>query len=179
MISLFLMALSIVSLNVNGLRDSTKRGAFMQWLRCLPVCVDVICLQESHCVSDVEGHSWFSSSGFNFVVSPGSCRSGGCVLLFHPCLLLVRSSCDVPGRTLLCEFLFHGSSFRVLCLYAPNRNPTRDLFFQQVADSVDPSVPTILCGDFNTVLDRSLDHFGSVPDDFSRESTAALIRVFD
>lgn len=44
---------------------------------------------------------------------------------------------------------------------------------------VDPSIPTVFCGDFNTVFDCSLDHFGSPTDDTSRESTPALTRLFD
>ena len=173
------MALSIISLNVNGLREPSKREGLLQWLRSLPVSVDVVCLQESHCVSDVECHSWFSSSGLSFVLSPGSSRSGGCIVLYRPVLCLVNSWCEVPGRSLLCEFTLYDSTFRVLCLYAPNRNPARDTFFNSISDSVDPSIPTVLCGDFNTVFDRSLDRRGSFADDTSRESTPALSRLFD
>lgn len=173
------MALSIISLNVNGLRESSKRDGLVQWLRSLPVTADVVCLQETHCISDVECNSWFSSSGFSFVLSPGTRRSGGCIVLYRSVLRLVNSWCEVPGRSLLCEFSLYDVSFRVLCLYAPNRNPARDLFFNGIADAVDPSIPTVLCGDFNTVFDRTLDRFGSCAGDTSRESTPALTRLFD
>ena len=173
------MALSIISINVNGLRESSKRDGLLQWLRSLPVTVDVVSLQETHCTSDVECHSWFPFSGLNFVLSPGSGRSGGCIVLYRPVLNLVNFWCEVPGRSLLCEFSFCDSTFRVLCLYAPNRNPARDLFFNSISDSGDPSVPTVQCGDFNMVFDRSLDRFGSLADDASRESTVALDRLFD
>ena len=105
--------------------------------------------------------------------------SGGCIILYRPVLTLVNFWCEVPGRSLMCEFSFHDATFRVLCLYAPNRNPARDLFFNSISDAVDPSIPTVLCGDFNTVFDRVLDRFGSSPDDTSRESTPALTRLFD
>ena len=173
------MALSIISLNVNGLRESSKREGLVQWLRSLPVSIDVVCLQETHCTSDVECHSWFSSSGLSFVLSPGTSRSGGCIILYRPVLQLVNSWCEVPGRSLMCEFSLYDVPFRVLCLYAPNRNPARDLFFNRISDVVDPSFPTVLCGDFNTVFDRALDRFGSSADDTSRESTPALARLFD
>ena len=173
------MALSIISLNVNGIREPSKREGLLQWLRSLPVVVDVVCLQEAHCTSDVECHSWFSSSGFSFVLSPGTCRSGGCIMLYRSVLQLINFWCEVPGRSLLCEFGLYGVSFRVLCLYAPNRNPARDIFFNGISDSIDPSFPTVLCGDFNTVFDRSLDRFGSCTDDTARESTSALTRLFD
>ena len=173
------MALSIISLNVNGLHESSKREGLLQWLRSLPVTVDVVSLQETHCTSDVECHSWFSSSGLSSVLSPGTSRSGGCVILYRPALTLVNSWCEVPGRSLLCEFSFFDAVFRVLCLYAPNCNPARDLFFNCISDAVDPTITTVLCGDFNTVFDRSLDRFGSSADDVSRESTLALTRLFD
>ncbi len=173
------MALSIISLNVNGLHESFKRDGLVQWLRSLPVSVDVVCLQETHCTSDIECHSWFSSSGFSFVISPGTGRSGGCIILFRPVLQLVNSWCEFPGRSLLCEFSFHDVFFHVLCLYAPNRNPARDLFFNHISDIVDPSFPTVLCGDFNMVFDRAHDRFGSSTDDTTRESTSTLTRLFD
>jgi len=47
------MALSIFSLNVNGLRKSSEREGLVQWLQSLPLTVDVVCLQETHCISDV------------------------------------------------------------------------------------------------------------------------------
>ena len=132
------MALSIISLNVNGLRESSKREGLLQWLRSLSVTVDVVFLQETHCTSDVECHSWFSFSGFSFVLSPGTRRSGGCIVLYRPVLTLVNYWCEVPGRSLMCEFSFHDATFCVLCLYAPNRNPARDLFFNSISvDAVD------------------------------------------
>ena len=107
------MALSIVSLNVNGLSESSKREGLLQWLQSLAVTVDVVSLQETHCTSDVECHSWFSFSGFSFVLSPGTCRSGGCIVLYRPILTLVNYWCEVPGRSLICEFSFHDATFRV------------------------------------------------------------------
>ena len=173
------MALSIITVNVNGLREFSKREGLLQWLRSLLVPVDVVSLQETHCVSDAECRSWFSSAGFSFVLSPGTSRSGGCVILYCPVLQLVNSWCEVPGRSLLCEFTYYDTTFRVLCLYAPNRNPARDQFLNNISDTVDPSIPTVLCGDFNTVFDRTLDRFGSSIDDSSRESTPTLTRLFD
>lgn len=157
-------------------QDPTKRGGLLQWLRSVNLSVDVVCLQETHCVSEEECRSWFLHSGFNFAVSPGSNHSCGRIVLFRPVLNLVSFSCHVPGRTILCNFSFHDLSFCVLCLYAPNRNPARDLFFNELCDVVDPS---IVCSDFNTVFDRSLDRRGSSIDDSSRESTTALVRLFD
>ena len=77
----------MLSLN-NGLRDSPKRAALLQWLHAAQ-SVDVVCLQEVHCVSVSECQFWFRSSGFLSCVSPGSNRSCGCIVLFRPSLSLV------------------------------------------------------------------------------------------
>ena len=173
------MAVSIISLNINGIRSPDKRLGLSQWLRSLSVVPDVVCLQETHCVSDFECQSWFRSSGFLSVVSPGSNKSCGCIILYRRALSLVKSWSDDDGRLLQCEFILLGKTFRVVSLYAPNRNPARDLFFDEVIPFVDPAIPTVLCGDFNTVFDRSMDRRGSDASDVSRESTAALVHLFD
>ena len=43
---------------------------------------------------------------------------------------------------------------------------------------VDPSVQTVLCGDFNSVVDRAMDRRGSSPLDYSRESSVMLTALF-
>lgn len=173
------MAVSIITLNTNGLRGSDKRLGLFQWLQALSVVPDVVCLQEVHCVSDVECQSWFRSSGYLSVVSPGSNKSCGCVILYRPVLSFVKSWLDDDGRFLQCEFVYCGKSFRVVSLYAPNRNPARHDFFERVPSLLDPSVPTVVCGDFNAVFDRSLDRFGSDTADPSRESSVALSHLFE
>ena len=49
-----IMALSILTLNCNGIRDQSKRAGLVQWLRSLPVGADIVCLQETHCLSSAE-----------------------------------------------------------------------------------------------------------------------------
>lgn len=173
------MALSVLTLNCNGIRDASKRAGLLQWVRSLPVRPDIICLQEVHCSSVRECASWFQSSGFGVVCSPGSVRSAGCVILFRDSLSVSDSWCDAEGRYLQCEFFFRGQSFRVCSLYVPNRNPARDSFLRDLQVKIDFSVPSLLCGDFNTVFDRALDRRGSDPSDTSRESTSALRGLFD
>ena len=174
-----IMALSILTLNCNGIRDQSKRAGLVQWLRSLPVGADIVCLQETHCLSSAECSSWFLSSGFSAVVSPGSSHSCGCIVLFRPSLSLVNSWCDVSGRYLQVEFSFFGKSFRVVCVYAPNRNPARDQFFDELHSRIDPSIPTVLCGDFNDVFDRSLDRAGGGLSTSSRDSSSSLKYLFE
>lgn len=48
------MTVSIITLNTNGIRGSDKQLRLLQWLQALSVVPDIVCLQEVHCVSDVE-----------------------------------------------------------------------------------------------------------------------------
>ena len=155
------MALSIISLNVYGLRDQDKRSGLRQWISSLPFNVDIVCLQEAHVVSQAEASLWFSSAGFTVASSPGTNRSCGIIMLARPSCLMVNSWPDRDGRFLMCEFSCRGKVFRVATVYAPNRNPDRNDFFDSVSSKMDVSVPTILCGDFNCVLDRSVDRRGA------------------
>ena len=172
------MALSIITINVNGLRDAVKCAGVVQWLHALPAPVDIVCLQEVHCTSVEECTRWFSSTGLFCVVSLGSVHSCGCVVLYRPRLSLVSSWSDADGRFVQCEFSFQAKIFRVACIYVPNRNPARETFFSDVEVRVDPSVPTLLCGDFNAIFDRLLDRVGSDPFDTTRESSVALTHLF-
>ena len=171
---LITMALTILTLNVNGSRDNAKRAGLLRWLRALPRVPDVVCLQETHCTSLAEGQTWFLSSGFQCSVSPGTARSAGCIVLSRSPLCLEASWTDSDGRFLRLDFSYRAVRFRVACLYAPNHNPERDLFLAHFTDNLDPGTPTILAGDFNTIFNRSLDRCGSVVVDTSRESSAAL-----
>ena len=114
----FRLNVSVVTINCNGLPDQKKRSGFLQWLRGLPCTVDVVCVQEAHCVSSAECESWFRSSGQCSVVSPGSNKSCGVLILFRPVLSFVRSWADSDGRFLQCEFHLHDKLFRVVSLYS-------------------------------------------------------------
>ena len=173
------MAFSILSLNVYGLRDANKRSGLVQWLRSLPSSTDFVCLQETHCISEQEACSWFSSTGYCVAPSCGSLRSCGCIILYRPIYNLLKSHIDLEGRFLLCSFSFRDISFNIPCLYAPNRNPARNDFFDGLADNIDLTFPTFICGDFNTVLDRSMDRFASNVSDYSQESSQALAHLFE
>ena len=126
---LLTMALSIISLNVYGLRDQDKRSGLRQWISSLPLTVDIVCLQEAHVVSQAEASLCFSSAGFTVASSPGTNRSCGVIVLARPSCLMVNSWPDQDGRFLMCEFSCRGKVFRVATVYAPNRNPDRNDFF--------------------------------------------------
>lgn len=71
--------------------------------------------------------------------------------------------------------LNNGFSSCVACVYAPNRNLGRDDFYEFCASKIDLSVPTLICGDFNAVFDRSLDRHGSDVSDTKQQSFVLLL----
>ena len=170
------MALTVISVNVNGLRDGDKRLGFLQWLSHLSP--SVVCLQETHAVCNDDLLSWFSRFGYLCAGSFGTNHSRGVVVLYRSVFECRSVVCEFDGHFVLVEFGLRGSVFHVASIYTPNRNPDRDTFWVRCVDSIDPAVPTLLCGDFNTALDRVRDRRGSCPFDVSRESSALLSAMF-
>ena len=106
----------------------------------------------------------------------GTNHSRGAVVLYRSVLECRSVVCEFDGRFVLVEFSLRGSVFRVASIYAPNRNPDRDAFFVRCIDSIDPAVPTLLCGDFNTVLDRVRDRCRSCPFDVEVNSKQVFMK---
>ena len=103
-------------------------------------------LQETHVTDAAEVTSWFSSTGFLTVTSPGTAHSRGEVLLYRPSFSFVNSWVRLEERFLIAEFSRKDSVFRIVSVYAPNRNlAERDEFFTLCLDFAGPSVRTILC----------------------------------
>ena len=150
--------MNFLSLNVCGIRDANKRMSLMQWLSHRRL--DIVCLQETLAVSASESSAWFSPYGFLTVSTVGSARARGLAILYRPRLILNRCWVELCGRFSMAEFMNGNFLFRVVCIYAPNSNPERNSFLLSCADLIDPAIPTLLCGDFNAVWDRSKDRGG-------------------
>ena len=133
-----------------------------------------MCVQETHVTDTAEAFSWFSSSDFLTVMVPGAAHSRGQVPLYRPSVSFVNSRVELEGRFLMAEFSMRDSVFRIASVYAPHRKPEHDEFFTSCLDFTDPSVPTILGGDFNAVFDRARDRRGSDPAVTVRESFVSL-----
>ena len=142
-------------MNVNGLNDRVKQTALVDWLKCMRV--DFACLQETHAPSHESIRKWFANSGFCVASSPLSWKSCGTAILVRDFFRVTTILRDEAGRfvQVLVRAEEHLVSF--VCLYAPNKNPERDRFFASIPELIDHSLPTYLCGDFNAVLDATLD----------------------
>ena len=168
--------LRCVTINANGIRESPKRHAFLQWLSNLRL--HFACLQETHILSCADATSWFASSGFQAISSPGTNHSCGTILLYRPDFHLANSWTDREGRLVQGKFIKNEVTFRVAGVYAPKRDPERENFYSYIENMVDPAKPTILCGDFNAVFNRTKDLRGSNPLDHAHDSCSALRTLF-
>ena len=144
---------------------------FIQWLVCFNY--DVLCLQETHISSYAECSAWLMPAGYDCLISPGSNRSCVSVILYRSSFSLQNHWSDTEGRLIWAELAIRELSFRVLCVYAPNRVMARNDFLEACVDVVEPGIPTFVLGDYNTVFDRSMDRRGSDLLDDSHESSLA------
>lgn len=161
--------LNIITLNCQGLRASSDRDVLFSWLNCCSV--DIVCLQETHSISEREFSSWLSFAAaegrnkhnFKCLSSPGTTRSSGVAILYKPDFTLDCQSRDVIGRVITADFSFHNYAFKVCNIYAPNTSKEGSSFFESLHSLIDISTPTVLCGDFNTVPHAVNDRLGCNP----------------
>ncbi len=165
-------SLSILTLNIQGLRAADNHATLFSWLNC--VKADIICSQETHSTSAAEFESWVKNETdadnnlqcYSVISSPGSVRSVGVAILFKPSLKLDATFHDDTGRLVIANFsdiASDSSPFQVVNIYGPNRCQLGEEFFTSILPHIDPSLPIVLCGDFNTVVDPQIDRLGCNP----------------
>ena len=138
----------------------------MAWLNCFQP--DLVCLQETHSKTIAEFSTWFShqsSSSINkhhyhFISSPGTIRSRGVAILYLPKFRLLSHRCDSQGHLVVGKFSFEECIFQLVCLYGLNNKKDGAAFFESIPDHVDYAFMCIVCGDFNTVVDPTVDRRG-------------------
>jgi len=117
---------------------------------------------------------WLEPLGLECVASCGTKRSAGVAILHRPSLVRERLFVDNEGRLVVGTFKANNTTFQIASLYAPNRNPARDGFLKRVTLSPSISGPVVVAGDFNSVIDRTLDRRGSSPDSSYYESSDTI-----
>ena len=147
---------NIVSLNVRGLRNATKRANVFYYLR--QYTASVICLQETHS-STADEKLWSAEWGSPIFYSHGTARSAGVAVLFpknRQCQIIDLCR-DEEGRYLIIEAELGDLHFVLCNLYAPNTdNP---VFFTKLFEEIERFniVDLMLIGDFNLVINAKID----------------------
>lgn len=147
----------LLTLNVRGFNDYVRQATadFMDRHK-----ADIICIQETYAEQDnpqwqqqFPNHRMYHSFGTN--------HSRGVSIIIREntdqnCRQLVT---DPDGRHLLLEFFRGKFSFYLLCVYAPTSPSERTEFYQHIVTMMQrfPETQTIVCGDFNIVLDPRKD----------------------
>ncbi len=98
----------LLSFNVKGIRDGTKRNAVFEWLQIKKA--DIYLLQETHSAKDDES-SWNRQWGNNAIYSHGTNHSKGVAIFFNPKLdyQIIEQIVDENGRFILININIKGT----------------------------------------------------------------------
>ena len=149
LICFFLMAVSIWTLNVNGIAELHKREKVFKQL--LDQHFDIYLLQETHLPDVTQGELWETQWGGRALWSPGTNRSAGVGLLLHPgsAVEIVDHKIDTDGRVVSAKLKHNDQIFQLVNVYAPNKHSDHETFFGTLWRLVFRNVDTIVAGDFN------------------------------
>ena len=152
------MALNLASLNLRGLRDSSKCARLLGELKNL--CVDFAAVQETHFTCDADCR--VLENDFNVFSAYGSHVSTGVSLLVGRSL-----DADVNvvfagdgGRLVVADVAMISFKFRLVVVYASNIAAERVSFFRRLAPFLDDTKRLVLMGDWNAILDPKIDKVG-------------------
>ena len=159
--------------NVGGLGRPEKRAAFFGW--CRQLLLDVILVQETHCSSPDLANAWNTDWGSTGFWSVGAKTGGTAVLLSRAASSWNPRIRRCDPRTTIIDLDIDGVPTTFVNVYAPNDHKDNKSFFAALADSDwDPDRLHLLAGDFNLVVDPSLDRPGQT---FAREDPSALLSL--
>ena len=174
------MLLTIVSFNVNGLRNNLKRKTIFHFLKMKKF--DFILLQETHS-NQTDEKLWKCEWGGDIFYSHGTNHCNGVAILVKKSLKYEQTATyvDQTGRILLIEIKFNDKVFVIGNVYAPtNDEPTFfDALFSTVVNFTKHDL--VLGGDWNPVLDNKLDKDGGPAhsNQLSKEKVKSYLNVFD
>ncbi|KAK6188037.1 hypothetical protein SNE40_004305 [Patella caerulea] len=174
--------LKIVSLNVNGVGKLHRKRMFVRELK--RVNPDVCLVQESHVESVNEGMKIESMCGYKAIWSFGCNRQYGVGILINNNLNydIIKFDFDHSGRMVYIDVSIDRVEFRFLNIYASSPScPDRRAFFDYIYKYCVTSHFLILAGDFNFIMDSSLDKIGGNPDSGTegRVQMRKIIQDFD
>ena len=156
-----------ISLNVRGMRTFEKRKAILNWL--LKQKADICFLQETYSTEEVE-IQWKKQWRGEMYFSHGSNHSRGVVVMVKNSLDFKLNSLktDEQGRSIILDANIQDTPFLLVNIYAPNTTNEQITYFEalrkQIEDIENNADHKILMGgDYNIVLDTTLDSSGGNP----------------
>lgn len=147
-------SIRVATLNVRGLASRRKQCQLYRLVSDLDL--DILAVQETKVHGDDETGGMVRQflPRYSVIVSHAIGTSSGCVLYVRQSLgAKVEASTSCPsGRLIVCDLLFSGLEWRVICLYAPTVTDERRIFFEQLKQYTKCNRLLIIIGDFNCVL---------------------------
>ena len=153
--------LSMLSYNVRGLKDKTKRAGIFNWLQSKNS--DILLLQETHCHLKKDETKWSGEWEGKCFWSKGTSRSKGVAILFKPGFKsdIVKVNTDSNGRYIIIYIKRGELIYRIVNIYAPNEEYERinftNMMIQILSEDCNDNMETIIGGDYNCVLNSELD----------------------
>ena len=143
------------SLNARGLNKKSKR--YTVFNKCKNF--DVVCLQETY-ITDAKYESWKRDWPGDFLYTPGSCHSKGQIILINKNLKYDKIESLIQNERFLgVKLHLDNMVLKIINVYAPNPRADKLKFIQDLYSIFNNITKenTIICGDFNIVLDNDLD----------------------
>lgn len=165
--------IKIISLNVNGIAEKTKRERIFDYLKTLNA--DIYCLQETHSATNDDANKWAGEWGGKAVWSHGSHRSRGTAVLFHPKhqIDIDEQNLDNEGRIVALNVKVENKELNIINIYAPNSPALRKTFFQNIWKFATGAENLLLGGDFNCIAKPDIDKCGGDP----QSGTAGIVEL--
>jgi len=151
--------LQIVTFNVKGIKDYYKRMKLFKW--CSKKKFDIICLQETHCEKETI-EDWKREWKGDIIASYGTHNSRGTCILLRENLEYEITSQKVHkfGRYVAIELKVGNAQYKIASYYGPNNDdPVVLTELIEIIRNMEGE-NTILCGDFNLLMDLTLDKKG-------------------
>ena len=153
-------------MNVNGIAEHRKRELIFDFVKSFNV--DFICLQETHNDSEKNKEKWTRDRGGGCIWSRATNRSRGVGILLKPGSELIFGNIrkDSNGRIVAATLLDRENNpkFNMINLYATAVPRDRKDFFADIWRYKPGDLNLLLVGDFNCVVNTSLDKQGGNPD---------------
>lgn len=160
---------SLISLNVRGLRNYKKNRKMLNWILKHGGKSGISFLQETHSSDDIE-HKWKQRFKGEIIFSHGSKHSKGVAILLGDKveykIILVKK--DEEGRLIIIHCEIQGRQFMLINSYFPNDEKQQITFLKTIFQKIETfdlstEASIIWGGDFNFVRNLDLETTGGNP----------------
>ena len=126
-----MVAFSVATLNIDGIRDGDKRARIFEYLRSLKY--DSYLLQETH-VQTEKIEAWSTKWGRPCFWNPGGNKSRGVGIVCNVSLDLedLEVKRVFHGRLINVKLSLHDWQFQIICIYATNDPKGKSEFFSDL-----------------------------------------------